>query len=86
VIKDAIANIAKWPRLKPFKRCRMRLKFESIIHCILKLPFASDVPLRGLHRSVTGEKLNLFQFPSTTMAQLVERTLKLAQQGCTPLA
>jgi hypothetical protein len=60
------------------------IRFDHSLH--LKLPFASDVPLRGLHRSVTEEKLNLFQFPSTTMAQLVERTLKLAQQGCTPLA
>src|SRR6266403_1940816 len=36
---------------------------------LLKLLFASDVPLRGLHRSVAKEKLNLFQFASTTMAE-----------------
>jgi hypothetical protein len=35
----------------------------------LKLLFASDVPFRGLHRSVAKEKLNLFQFASATMAQ-----------------
>src|SRR5258706_8815559 len=47
----------------------MRLKFQVDHHRILKLLFASDVPLRGLHRSVAKEKLNLFQFASTTMAQ-----------------
>jgi hypothetical protein len=42
---------------------------KSIIHRILKLLFASDVPLRCLHRSVAKQKLNLFKFASTTMAQ-----------------
>jgi hypothetical protein len=42
---------------------------ESIIHRILKLLFASDVPLRCLNRSVAKQKLNLFELASTTMAQ-----------------
>jgi hypothetical protein len=41
---------------------------KSIIHRILKLLFASDVPLRCLHRSVAKQKLNLFEFASTAMA------------------
>src|ERR1700685_2405311 len=44
-------------------------KFKVIIHCVLKLLFASDVPLCSLHRSVAEEKLNLFQFASTTVAE-----------------
>src|SRR5258708_25927199 len=40
-----------------------------MIQCILKVRVGYDVTVRGLHRSVTEEKLNLFQFASTTMAQ-----------------
>src|SRR5258706_16475300 len=58
----------------------MRLKFQVDHHRILKLLFASDVPLRGLHRSVTEEKLNLFQFASTTMAQARASAAKIV--GC----
>jgi len=47
----------------------MQLKSKSIIHCILKVLFAADVTLRCLHGSVAQQKLNLFQFSSTTMAQ-----------------
>jgi hypothetical protein len=46
----------------------------------LKLLFASDVPLRGLHRSVPEEKLNLFQLASTTMAEARARSAKIV--GC----
>jgi hypothetical protein len=46
----------------------------------LKLLFASDVPLRGLHRSVIEEKLNLFQFASTTIAQARASAAKIV--GC----
>jgi len=42
---------------------------KSIMHGILKLLFAADVPFRGLHGGVAKQKLNLFQFSSPTMAQ-----------------
>jgi len=42
---------------------------KSIMHGILKLLFAPDVPFRCLHGGVAKQKLNLFQFSSTTMAQ-----------------
>jgi hypothetical protein len=35
----------------------------------LKLLFASDVPVGCLDRSVAKQKLNLFEFASTTMTQ-----------------
>jgi hypothetical protein len=35
----------------------------------LKLLFASDVPFRCLNTGVAKQKLNLFEFASTTMAQ-----------------
>jgi hypothetical protein len=35
----------------------------------LKLLFAADVPFRCLYKGVAKQKLNLFQFSSTTMAQ-----------------
>jgi hypothetical protein len=53
---------------------------ESIIHRILKLLFASDVPFRCLHRSVAKQKLNLFQFASTTVAQAGASAAKVV--GC----
>jgi hypothetical protein len=46
----------------------------------LKLLFASDVPLRGLHGSVAEEKLNLFQFASTAMTQARTSAAKIV--GC----
>jgi hypothetical protein len=42
---------------------------KPIIHGILELLFASDVPFRCLHRSVAKQKLNLFQLASTAMAK-----------------
>jgi hypothetical protein len=42
---------------------------KSIMHGILKLLFAADVPFRCLHGGVAKQKLNLFQFSSPTMAQ-----------------
>jgi hypothetical protein len=42
---------------------------KPIIHGILELLFASDLPFRCLHRSVTKQKLDLFQFASTAMAK-----------------
>lgn len=42
---------------------------KPIIHGILELLFASDVPLRRLHRSVAKQQLNLFQLASTDMAK-----------------
>jgi hypothetical protein len=42
---------------------------KPVIHSVLELLFASDVPLGCLHRSVARQKLNLFQFTSTTMAK-----------------
>jgi hypothetical protein len=46
----------------------------------LKLLFASDVPFRGLNRGVAKEKLNLFQFASTTMTQAGASAAKI--MGC----
>jgi|SRR5882724_4845138 len=70
MIKNAIANITKWPARETVQAASHATEIPSrSIHRILKLLFASDVPLRGLHRSVAKEKLNLFQFASTTMAQ-----------------
>jgi hypothetical protein len=81
MIKDAIANIAKWPAPETFQAVSLAAEIPSrFIHRILKLLFASDVPLRGLHRSVTEEKLNLFQFASTTMAQARASAAKIV--GC----
>jgi hypothetical protein len=47
-IKNAIANIAKWPAPETFQAVSIRLHSKSIIHCVVKILFASDVPLRGL--------------------------------------
>ncbi len=69
MIKDAIANIAKRRCLKLSSGVACDRNSKSIIHRILKLLFGSDVPLRCLHRSVAKQKLNLFQFASTTMAE-----------------
>jgi hypothetical protein len=46
----------------------------------LKLLFASDVPFRRLHRGAAKQKLNLFQFASTTMAQAGASAAKVV--GC----
>src|ERR1700680_847182 len=48
---------------------------KSVVHCILKLLFASDIPLRCLHRSVAKQKLNLFQLTSTSVAQADVRVI-----------
>jgi hypothetical protein len=42
---------------------------KSIIYGILELLFASDIPFRCLHRSVTKQKLNLFELASTAVAE-----------------
>jgi hypothetical protein len=57
------------PRLKLSGGIACDRNSKSIIHRILKLLLASDVPFRGLHKGVAKEKQNLFQFASTTMAQ-----------------
>jgi hypothetical protein len=41
----------------------------ELTNSILKLLFASDVPLGCLNRSVAKQKLNLFEFAPTTMTQ-----------------
>jgi hypothetical protein len=46
----------------------------------LKLLFASDVPFRCLHGGVAKQKLNLFQFATTTMAQARASAAKIV--GC----
>ncbi len=40
-----------------------------MIDRFLKLLLASDVPFRRLYRSVTKQKLDLFEFASTSMAE-----------------
>jgi hypothetical protein len=81
MIKDAIANITKWPGRETVQAASHSTEIpSSIIHRVLKLVFASDVPLRGLHRSVAKEKLNLFQFASTTMAKARASAAKIV--GC----
>jgi hypothetical protein len=70
MIKDAIANIAKRPAPETFQAVSLRTEIPSrSFHRILKLLFASDVSLRCLDRSVAKQKLNLFEFASTTMAE-----------------
>jgi hypothetical protein len=41
---------------------------DSIVHGVLKLLFAPDVSLRCLDRSVSKQKLNLFEFAAALMA------------------
>ena len=69
MIKDAIANSPNRLRLKLSSGLTCDRDPESIIHCILKFLFAPDVALSCLDRSVAKQKLNLFQFASTTMAE-----------------
>jgi hypothetical protein len=42
---------------------------KSIIDRFVKLLLASDVPFRRLHRSVAKQKLDLFEFASTSVAE-----------------
>jgi hypothetical protein len=53
---------------------------KPIIHGILELLFASDVPFRCLNRSVAKQKLNLFQLASTAMAKPGTRAAQVV--GC----
>ena len=80
MIKDAIANIAKWPPPETLQAVSHATEMPSRSFTALKLLFASDVPLRGLHRSVPKEKLNLFHFASPTIAQARASVSKIV--GC----
>jgi hypothetical protein len=42
---------------------------ESIIDRLSQLLFASDIAFRRLHRRVTKEELNLFEFASSAMTE-----------------
>jgi hypothetical protein len=42
---------------------------ESVIDRFFELLSAPDVPFRGLHRGVTEQELNLFEFASGTVAK-----------------
>jgi hypothetical protein len=42
---------------------------ESIVDCFSEILRASDIPFRRLHRSVAKQKLDLFEFASTSMAE-----------------
>jgi hypothetical protein len=42
---------------------------KPIIYSLFKILFAPDVPLGGLHRCVTQQGLNLFEFASCLMAE-----------------
>ena len=64
MIQDAIANSPDRLRLKLSNDLTCDRDPESVIHCILKFLFASDVALSCLDRSVAKQKLNLFQFAS----------------------
>jgi hypothetical protein len=60
MIKDAIASIPEAAAPDTFSGgvvCDRNSK--SIIHGILKLVFASDVPFRCLHRGAAKQKVNL---------------------------
>jgi hypothetical protein len=59
----------------------MPLKFQVDHSPILELLFASDVPLRCLDRSVAKEKLNLFQFASTTMVKTRQVRMALSDEA-----
>jgi len=50
---------------------------ESIIDRFLELLPASDVPFGRLHRSVTKQKPNLFEFASSAMAEPSTGTAKV---------
>jgi hypothetical protein len=52
---------------------------EPVIDRILQLLFASDVPLRCLHRSVAKQKLNLFQFASQAVAKAAASAAKVVR-------
>ncbi len=67
--QDAIANITRDCEGQFSSGVTCDRNSKPMIHRILKLLFASDVPLRCLHRSVAKQKLNLFEFASTTMAE-----------------
>jgi hypothetical protein len=56
-------------RSNPSRGVRCNRNPETIIHRILKLLFAADVPFRCLHRSVAKQKLDLFQFASRSVTQ-----------------
>jgi len=40
-----------------------------MVHRVLQLLIAADIPFRCLHRGVAKQKLNLFQFASGAVAQ-----------------
>ena len=50
---------------------------ESIIDRLSQLLFASDIAFRRLHRRVTKEELNLFEFASSAMAKPSTGTTKV---------
>ena len=68
-IKYAAAKNLIRRRLKVLGGVARNRNSKPIIHGILEILFASDVPLGCLHRSVANQKLNLFQFASTAMAK-----------------
>jgi hypothetical protein len=53
---------------------------DSIVHCILKLLFAANIPFRRLHRSVATQKLDLFQFASGAVDQECQERLLLPME------
>jgi hypothetical protein len=70
MIKDAIANMARNREFPNFlSRIACYRDSESIIDRFFKLLLASDVPFRRLHRSVAKQKLDLFEFPSKSIAE-----------------
>lgn len=50
---------------------------ESVIDCFFKLLPTSDVPFGCLHRRVAQEKLNLFEFSPSAMAEAGACTTKI---------
>lgn len=78
--QDAIANITRDCEGQFSSGVTCDRNSKPMIHRILKLLFASDVPLRCLHRSVAKQKLNLFHFASTTMTQAGASAAKI--MGC----
>jgi hypothetical protein len=44
-------------------------QFEAVIHWLPEILFAAQVSLRGLHRCMTEQELNLLQLAATRMTE-----------------
>lgn len=63
----------------PSRRECLRLQADPIVHRAPKALLASQVPLRGLHRDVPKEELDLFQFATGRVAQTGARSTTIVR-------